>query len=169
MAVNFTIEIEGEKELARAVLRVIGSIDDFRPYWKALQNELFDIEREQFDSEGAKGATGKYKDLSPTYARYKQKIYGDKPILQRTGRLYASMTGNTSDTVAQLGKTEAVFGTKVPYAKKHQTGAKYLTKRPPYALTDRQKRKMGSVLIKELLAYVKRSGFKVDELNIGVS
>lgn len=169
MAVNFTVTVEGEEQLKRAFVHVIGSINDFRPYWKPLQNALFGISREQLESEGAKGLTGKYANLSTAYAIYKRKLFGDKRILERTDRLYDSLTSQNSDSIAEFGKTEAVFGTKVPYAKKHQAGARNLPKRPPYALSERQKRKMGGTLIKSLLAYVKRSGLKVDELGIGIN
>lgn len=167
---RFTIEVEGETQLDREFNRVKETIDDLTPVWKEVQQEFFDIEFEQFSSEGAKGASGKWKPLSPKYEEIKLKKYGTIAliggILYATGAMRESLTRHAKDTIEEFGKQEAAFGTSLPYATYHQTGGGRLPRRKVIDLSDEQKRRVQKRIQKELLKLVKgRTTLIVDESN----
>jgi phage gpG-like protein len=103
----FNIEIEGMRELLASFKTVEEGMIDFRQLgtWKAVQSEFYKIEKDIFGSEGASGKTGKWKALSPAYAKVKQKRYGPLPILQATGAMYKQFTsdaGNVTQTAQEM-------------------------------------------------------------------
>ena len=167
---RITIEAQGEVQLDRDFTRIRETIDDLTPVWKEVQIEFFDIEGEQFDSEGKKGLSGKWKPLSPKYEEIKLQKYGSIAliggILYATGRMRESLTRHTSDTVSEIHKQEATFGTAVPYAKYHQTGGGRLPQRKVIDLSDEQKRRLTKKIQKELLKLVKqRTTLTVNDTN----
>jgi len=112
---RLTIEVEGVVEYDRAFVSARGHLEDLRPVWPEVERAFQKVEDEQFKSEGSKGRSGKWKPLSRAYAEAKRKKYGDKPILQRTEKLVAAMTSNTSDTVVVKEKQEFGYGTSLFY------------------------------------------------------
>lgn len=159
---KFTVEVEGTEQLKAEFRGVESTVSDFSPIWKGVQSEFFAIEKEQFNSEGGKGASGNWQALSPAYREIKQKRYGSKPILRATDRLFKSLTGETDDSIAQFGKTEAAFGTRLPYARRHQGGGGRLPRREPISLSDKQKERIVKRIGKELLNRLKKSRLSVN-------
>lgn len=140
---EISIKVEGIEKLDSALQKMVLGCHDFRPYWKDVQKEFFEIEKRQFDSEGAKGRSGKWKPLSPKYAAIKQKQYGSKPILQRETDLYKSLTRNTGDTIFNPKKESVELGTSTPYAMAHQKPKKKgRVKREPISITDEQAKQL---------------------------
>jgi phage tail protein X len=70
--------------------------------------------KENFDTEG--GLTGGFEPLTEEYAAWKERRVGGKPIEQFEGRLYASLTGRTGDTIYEVRPGLAEFGSSLPYA-----------------------------------------------------
>jgi len=64
----------------------------------------------------------KWQPLSPRYAEWKRKKFGNKTILRRRGKLYKSFQSSHSSKYAKVS-------TKIPYAKYHQYGTKRIPKR----------------------------------------
>lgn len=137
-----SIKVEGVDQLDKAFKDLVLGCSDFRPYWGDVQKEFFAIEKAQFDSEGAKGRSGKWKPLSTKYAAIKLAQYGNKPILQRETDLYNSLTRKTSDTVFEPKKQELVLGTSDKKGMKHQKGGRRLPKREPISITTEQSKKL---------------------------
>jgi phage gpG-like protein len=158
--IKLSVEVEGKAELSAELMAVDEIISDFSPVWKGVQQEFFEIEREQFESEGAKGTTGAWKELSAAYSEIKVRKYGNLPILQASRRLFKSLTSQTSDSIAETSKTEAVFGTKLEYASRHQTGGGNLPKREPISLSARQLERLANKLTGSLIDRLRRTKFE---------
>lgn len=112
---RITVEVDGVKELDRAFISSRGHLEDLRPVWPVVERAFQKVEKEQFDSEGSKGRSGAWKPLTRKYAEWKKKVYGDKPILQRTEKLVKAMTSNTGDTIVVKEKDEFGYGTTLFY------------------------------------------------------
>ena len=164
---KFTFEVEGQQQVVRSFNRVTDHISDLRAVWDYVQPELYKIIDENFKSEGARGGSGKWKPLSPAYAKRKAKLYPGKPILQATGRMYAALTGVTGDSLVVKSKDEFAIGTSLEYPSYHQRGTNRMPKRPPVDLGETQKRDVQKAVQKGLLDLIKsdptvRSGLNFD-------
>jgi phage gpG-like protein len=92
---------------------------DLTPVFNQWVPVLFQQEEEIFDAEGIPA----WPALSPAYADWKSRHFGDLPILERSGRLKESLTQNTSDTIMRVGPRSMSFGTRVPYSAYLQEGS----------------------------------------------
>jgi phage gpG-like protein len=159
---NFKIEVEGQAAFNRGFNEVTETISDLTPIWKPVQREFHKIEREQFESEGSKGASGQWQQLSQPYEQIKLEKYGSKPILEATGRLKRSLTEENSDSIAEFGRQDAAFGTSVPYGRFHQKGNDRLPARAVISLSDRQKERLARAMRREIVSLLKRSALKIE-------
>lgn len=161
--IRFRAEIDGVEVLNRGFNRVEQAISDFRPIWPAVAVEVYSINRQQFDSEGAAGASGKFAALSPSYKRWKEKNYPGQPILRLTNALFESLTDPEAlDAVFEPLPNELVIGTRVPYAVAHQRG-RGVPARPPFSFTEPQKRRIQKAIQRGLVQFTRRAGFEVQE------
>lgn len=124
---NFSIEIQGEKQFSQAIDRFDGLVTDMHRVWPLCAEIFYRIEIEQFASEGSRGAEGRWKPLSPGYARWKAINYGDLPILFLTGEMKRSLLGVGPNAIKietpsslTLGTTASRKGFFYPVA--HQLG-----------------------------------------------
>lgn len=156
-------EVDGMAEFDRVFIRLGARFDDLTPIWPDLRDEFWKTEKEQFRSEGSAGSSGKWKPLSKAYAARKLKQYGAKPILERTGRLMKSLTGETGDTVYQPTKSELAIGTSVPYARHHQRGGGRLPQRKPISLSETQRRRMQLAIQRGMVRELRRGNVYVEE------
>jgi phage gpG-like protein len=156
MAQRFRLEIGGKVEFDRTFIRIKENIADLSPEWEAAFEAFQTIEAQQFDTEGKAGATGKWKELSPDYASWKELYYPGAKILERTGRLVESLTATTSDTVKNIGKLSAEFGTRVEYARNHQDGIG-VPKREVISFSEKQKRFLQKEIQKSLVQRLDRT------------
>lgn len=147
---NVTVTVEGADKLAAAFKTVEKGLD-FRTLgtWDAVTSEFRKIEKEQFAGEGI-GPSGKWKALSAAYAKRKIKKWGSTPILQASGRLVKSLTGNSSDSVVEKTADELTIGTTVPYAGYHQRGTKTMPSRPPVDLSEQHTDRLGKVITRKM-------------------
>lgn len=134
---NFTITIEGAKELKHSFDYVEQRLVDFRQLgtWKAVAREFYKIIKAQFDSEGGSGRSGKWAPLTPKYAAIKAKKYPGGSILVATGALRASLTSGGPNAIYEESSQELTIGTKDQKAGFHQYGRK---KREIFSFTDEQ-------------------------------
>lgn len=156
--IRFTAEVVGVEVLNRAFNRVEEFISDFRPLWPAVAQEFYAIEREQFDTEGAAGASGKWAALSPAYKRWKEVNYPGQPIMRLENALFESLTDPEAlDAVFRPGKDELVMGSKVPYARRqHQS-------RSLISMSESQKRRIQKAIQRGLVRFTRQAGFEVQE------
>lgn len=107
---------------------------DFKPVFRWMFQELQEAHRENFRTQGA--ASGfPWKPLEPQYASWKIENYGANGVLVRSGDLERSLTMNSGrGAVRDIGARTAEFGTKLPYAKFHQSGTSNMAQRKPLFL-----------------------------------
>ena len=162
--IRFVATIAGAVELDRAFNRVEQYIDDFRNFWPAITKRFYDIERAQFNTEGARGASGKWKALSPGYARFKARKFPGQTILKASTALFESMTSpDAFDSIFIPDRTQLTLGTKALYALAHQQGAGRLPARPIISLTETDKRDMQKDIQRQLVQFTRATGFRVEE------
>lgn len=162
---KISVEVEGLQETLAAFKGVEQGMLDLRQLgaWKAVASEFRKIVKEQFNSEGGVGRSGKWKPLKLKYAAMKSKKYGDQKILQASGKLYRSLTTNAERNFVQEDKQELRIGTSVPYATYHQTGTKNMPARLPIDFTDEQGRQLMKPIqdkLKQLVANAKLRGLR---------
>lgn len=146
------VEIVGLNEVLAAFKGVEKGMLDFRDLgtWDAVAFEFHRIEKEQFGSEGGAGKSGKWAPLTSPYKEIKDRKYGPLPILQRSGRLYKSLTSSGGDAVVEKRPQELVIGTRTPYAGYHQTGTSRMKARPPISVTPDQEKQLLKPIEKHL-------------------
>jgi phage gpG-like protein len=154
---HVSIEVDGKPEFDRTFSRLDANFDDLTPIWPAVRAKFYEIEAQQFDSEGGKGGSGRWKALSARYAAQKVARYGDKPILEATGDLRASLTSDGAGSYYWADKQEVAIGTTLPYAMYHQRGSGKLPERKPISFSDEQTRDLMKTIQSELVKQL-RSG-----------
>lgn len=164
---RITLEVGGVAEFDRVFSRAGAVISDLRPVWEEIKQEFFEIEQDQFQSSGTKGASGKWKELSPLTQARKIKKYGTFAVvagpLIATERMYKSLTRQTDDTVFESDAQSMVIGTKVPYAKYHQRGGRNLPQREVISFSEAQKLKMQKRIQKEIVRQMRQSRVPMNE------
>ncbi|HWQ34328.1 MAG TPA: phage virion morphogenesis protein [Blastocatellia bacterium] len=147
---NAAYDIQGEEKFERAIRLLYDSFRDFRRLWPQVANEFYRIEREQFNSQGAGGASGAWRELSPGYEKYKAVKHPGKPILQASGHLKESLTDPTNkDHVFRMTEDSLILGTTDPVGQYHQKGTDRLPQRKIFDLTDDDKRRLRDVARRE--------------------
>jgi len=88
----------------------------------------------QFDARGKGPLSSSWAELTPRYAKWKQKHYPGQPLLELTGQLRAALTDATSKNAQRIisGKELSYGTTGIPYASFHQTGTPGMPQRPPF-------------------------------------
>jgi phage gpG-like protein len=122
---------------------------DMRPYWPEAIAEIYQIEKEQFWSEGNDGASGDWAPLDPAYAKRKEKKYPGAKIMERSGRLRRSLTQSGSDQTITSSPTSVTLTSEVPYGGFHQKGIGQ-KRRPPWSPTQRDSGRIMSVLTRAI-------------------
>jgi phage gpG-like protein len=156
--IRFSAEVLGVEVINRAFNRVEEAISDLRSIWPEVAKEFYAIEREQFDSEGVAGASGKWIPLTPAYKQWKEANFPGQPIEQLEGSLVASLTDPEAlDAIYRPEKDELIIGTRLPYARRqHRT-------RPLISLSEVQKRRLQKAIQRGLVQFTRQAGFHVEE------
>lgn len=162
--IRFSASIDGTEVLNRAFNRVEEFISDFRPIWPSVAGEIYAINSEQFASEGAAGASGKWAALSPAYAKFKAIAFPGQPILQAEGHMVASLTDpEAPDAIYRPLRDELIIGSRDPKAIAHHRGLGHLPARPIFSFTEQHKRRIQKSIQRELVEFTRRAGFEVQE------
>jgi len=162
--IQFVGNVQGVEVLNRAFNRVEEHISDFRSIWPDVATEIYAINAEQFESEGAAGASGKWAALSPAYARFKAIAFPGQPILQAEGHMMESLTDPEAlDAIYRPEQTVLTIGSRDPKARKHHLGLDGLPARPIFSFTERQKRRIQKAIQRNLVEFTRRAGFQVEE------
>lgn len=141
MAESFTsYSVDNDKRFRNALQRVADQIGDLRVPFGQISRDFYRSEQAIFKLKGP----GQYPPLSTRafrawwekdkelnreypegYREYKRAKYGfDYPLLVRSGRLAASLTGpRNRDSINIIGKTTLVIGSATPYGIYHQSDA----------------------------------------------
>mgnify|MGYP003121082484 CR=1 FL=1 len=133
---DFVFRVAGEEQINDTLGFAADVIDDWRPAFERLHDDFTGrIMPEQFATEGARaGARWQGYDNEPVYRYVKSRILNTRtfPVLRwatRPGppqageRLYPSLVEQGHPLhVGRITRTSFSFGTRVPYARKHQLG-----------------------------------------------
>jgi hypothetical protein len=114
MSEVFSISVDGQ-ELFASLDKFLARTSDLRPSWPKVYAKRADHVREQFDGEG--GRTGQRWTLSEAYAKRKARTHPGKPVMQREGRLLASLTDrNAEGAIYEERPDRLETGLSLPYA-----------------------------------------------------
>lgn len=161
---NFSATVDGIPVLDRAFNRIEERISDFRFVWGSFAQDFYAIEREQFNSQGAHGLSGRWAKLSPGYAKWKARKYPNMPILQATTALYQSMTSpDANDSVFRPEADQLTIGSRTEYGRAHQRGTGSMPARPVISLTEADKKRLVKAIQLPLVGFLRRQGFTVLE------
>lgn len=128
---------------------------------RPVEDWLAETEREQFRTQGAAGASGRWQPLSPATLRRKVAEGRGPRILERTGAMQELLTNAGS-----LRQLIEVSGDKIifrlpPPATFHQTGTRRMPRRQVYAPNAEQKRRLGEGLRREATERMQHEGVRV--------
>lgn len=114
------LEVFGEKQLSRELLRVGANASDMRPAFDDVHALFLKVEEKQFSTQGA-AYSGGWKPLAPATVKHKLRHSLDPRILHATLRLRKSLTNKTHvDHVFRSSADEMFVGSRVPYGAVHQ-------------------------------------------------
>lgn len=124
MALSYSLDIEGDRLVARHLLAVEQRTLHPRPAFARIGEQMLLAEKHLFDSEGAYAGRHWRPDLPTTLAE-KARLGLDPRVLHATRRLRRSLTqrGNP-DQIRKSTDHGVEFGTRVRYAK-YQTSGHY--------------------------------------------
>lgn len=119
-AMRLDLEIFGDKQVDRELLRFRERADDMRPVFTALADDFLNMERAQFRSQGLFGSGG-WAPLKQSTVDRKAAAGLDPRILHATLALYQSLTSSSDQHhVRRVTGDSLVVGTDLLYAGVHQ-------------------------------------------------
>lgn len=156
LVVTFGVEVD-DIQFSRVFDTFDMEITDMRPVWDQLEHDFIQTQLNVFSMEGAVDNRARWQPLSPMYAAWKQRVYGNLSILQLTRRMMRSLTEpNHPDMVLVKERDAFVIGTRVPYAIFHQKGTRKMPQRKVIELTELQKRRWVSIIHRYLYSLAER-------------
>ena len=141
MALQFQIDLEGEKEFSRTLLIAIDGLQDFEPPLKRIGGELHKTFQLNFDQQGA--LFGKWAPRKPII-RAGQRI-DTWPLLEKSGTMKASFYETVNPLSLQMGN-------KTPYFIYHQS--KEPRERLPRRIMMKIDEDRRNFIVKALQAYI---------------
>ncbi len=145
--VVISIEMVGEERFIRGMNSYVQAVSDFREVFARIAEDFYQIEERNFSRQGYPAG---FQELSYAYDLWKSEHYPGTPIMQLTGRLKDSLTGEnqeaSQDTIREIHPQEAEFGTLVPYAHRHQMGTGGMPQRKVVQLTEEDKVRWGRII-----------------------
>lgn len=166
---RFRMEIAGQVQMDRGIARFADGVADYRGVWPVIADDFYAQVKDQFKSEGTEGGD-KWQELTPVYAKYKEAHWPGKPILQRTGNLMTSLTTqNDPNSVYIAARKTLTLGSRVSYARFHQTGTGRMAARPEIQLTELFKRLAMKNVHSYLVQIASQSGFRQGLTPVDVS
>lgn len=122
-----SININGIEDVEEKLIAMQLRSTNFAPVFAKAKVELAAASASNFALGGL--PSGGWAPLSPQYAAWKLVRFPGAPPLVRTGRLAASLSGGTADSVFSVTPTKMQIGTRLEYAKFHQYGTAKMPKR----------------------------------------
>jgi hypothetical protein len=176
---EFVFKVAGEEQMADTLGIASDAVKDWRPAFNQIHDDFTGrIMPEQFATQGARGgAKWVGYDNEPIYRYVKSRILNTRqfPILRWSAsftqapqpheRLYPSLVDQDHpDHVYRKSKLRFSFGTKVPYAIKHQLG----TGTVPYDNVPLPKRKIISITPNDQLRWARiMQAYFMAEVGVG--
>jgi phage gpG-like protein len=135
---RLTLEVFGDVQLDRKLLRFEDHVGDLEPAFEALADDFLSIETRQFSSEGG-FASGGWAPLADSTVQRRGSAH---PILDDHGDLRASLTDAAAKGAIRDITSDSLFvGTDIDYAQYHQTGTARMPRRRPVEFRDADRRR----------------------------
>ena len=135
---RLTLEVYGDRQLDRNLLRFDDRMGDLEPVFTELADDFLSIERQQFTSEGG-FASGGWAPLADSTVRRRGSAH---PILVEHGDLKASLTDAAAKGAIREITSDSLFvGTDIDYAPFHQRGTGRMPRRRPVEFRDADRRR----------------------------
>lgn len=144
--VRITLDLFGDVQLDRELLRTTERVDDLRPAYRHIARDLRRWEHQLFMTRGRSGGEPWPALLPQTVASKRRSRRphvraNAERVLIASGRLHDSLTdAGDSEHIEDIDRTTFRFGTRVPYGRFHQRGTRRMRQRRVLALTERQRR-----------------------------
>jgi len=161
--IRFSLNTFGVEKLDFALAGLTAQIGDWREVWPKVSDKLAEIEHQLFESAGAAGEHGRWPDLKPSYARAKERKWGQAAPLQASGRLRTTLAGQSSEGINRHEPLLLRWGTEVPYAVFHQAGTRKMPARRLLDFTEEDRQEFGKTLQREAMNLSQRLGFALSE------
>ncbi|MBN2531894.1 MAG: phage virion morphogenesis protein [Spirochaetales bacterium] len=137
------IKIIEDQRYIRAFNRIGVEIRDFSIPFSFIYEDFKQTEKQIFESEGL---PERFLPLSPRYRRWKEQHYPGRKIMQLTRRLIESLVSVSADTIMEIKRSSAAFGTRTPYAHRHQMGTFGMPQRKIVQITEEVKRRWDKIV-----------------------
>lgn len=147
MASKFDIKLTPASQRLINRLKDAGKID-LRPTLNTIGTSYRKEVKIIFEKKQSRGEGMKWAPLSDNpegkgYASWKAKHFPGRPILVRTGALKQSMiTKGAEGNITAIGKTQAIFGTSIPYGIYHDSDKRRKSKLPRRNFSEPSERRM---------------------------
>lgn len=123
-------EVIGFDGVIKLLQRLSNNIEDQTSAFEKIRNSFHNIQKEQFQTEGARGASGKWKPLNSTYDRFKKSRHPGKSINEITGRLRESFTRTDAEgNIERMTKDTLEMGSNIKQAVWLHEGRKFYPQR----------------------------------------
>lgn len=153
MPLEFSVKAYGVERISSRFRGTAKKAMNTRPAMQQVLRRLVEIERAIFDSQGNRGG-GSWKALSPGWQKRKAQMGKDPRKLRMDGRLYRSLTSlQSSNMVRDIRNGELDFGSRLPYAARHQFGDSHIPARPYLKFTKRDVEEITLII----MAYLEES------------
>ena len=153
MAGDFTITVDGVKELDRSFSRFGENVKDISPALGDISEAFKQMESKQFTSMGAFGGTA-WQPLSPaTIARKPAGL----PMMVRSGKLRGALTGG-GGFIKRIKNLSMVVGADVFYASYHQRGTRKMPSRLLIKLPESEKMRWMKIIQSFLVKKAREAG-----------
>lgn len=124
---SVNIKIRGVEETQASLTAAFLRSKNFAPLFVKAKAEISAMNTANFALGGL--PSGGWAPLDAGYGAWKATRFPGMPPMVKTGKLLASMTGNSPDSLFSVTPTSMSIGTKVEYAKFHQYGTTKMPKR----------------------------------------
>ena len=158
------VTIDGQETLLRALGVVEKSVHDWRPAWEECEKLFYEIEGNQFASQGSRGGNPWVK-LSEGYGKWKALHHPGKPLLVVDGTLRDSLQGKGDGAIRDIQPDSLTLGSSIPYAAYHQRGTSRMPARPPMVITPSDLGQFTRRLLKHMETAGTVAGFGVKRAN----
>ena len=157
---RFHMNVGGKTRMDRGIARIAEGIADYRPVWAAIEDEFHAQMANQFRTKGEE-AGAPWAPLSEAYAAWKEAHYPGRPILQRTGDLYRSLTDSHDPNAVRVAEGKLLkLGSRIAYATYHQQGTRRMPARKEIQLSETFKQSIAHRLRAHLIQIAGQSGFR---------
>lgn len=144
-------------DLTMTLHGISDALTDLRPAFKEVHSIFLEFEKKVFETEGAY-ASAEWVPLNPSYAAYKDRVYGKQSIMMRgENKLFKSLTSASSaDHIYSTGPGFIEMGTRVLYARAHQFGYERMNL-PARPLIPKFTREEGERVVDAIMAHLFKS------------